>query len=145
MSLTVVFFLPYFLQKSRQTSVTFPSRSYSCRIKATDRGNGVIFMERGRKRKIPSKWEKLVREKENIDDVFQRWRAAAVPLTNVKLSKSVNPLVRRKNRVRTGHSCTPGRGTLANFSANAHPLGKRGGGQAWRKRNDRTKNSIKIH
>lgn len=118
-------FLPHFAQ-SRQMSVTFPSRSYSWRIKTKDRSNGVIFME-GKKEEDPPKWEKRVREKENIDDVFQRWRAAAVPLTNVKLSKSVNPLVRRKNRVRTGHSCTPGRGTLANFSANAHPLSKRRG------------------
>lgn len=43
--------------------------------------------------------------KRKVDDVFRRSRAAAAPLTNVKLSKSVNPLLRRKNRVRTDRSC----------------------------------------
>lgn len=54
-------------------SVTFPSRSYSSRIKATDRSNDEteLYLWKGRKRKIPSKWEKRVREKENIDDVFR--------------------------------------------------------------------------
>lgn len=45
-------------------------------------------------------------------------RAAAAPLTNVKLSKSVNPRVAKKPRANRPQ-LRQGRGTLGNFSANA--------------------------
>lgn len=64
----------------------------------------------GKKEEDPLQMREAGARKRKHRRRFPRWRAAAVPLTNVKLSKSVNPLVRRKNRVRTGHSCTPGRG-----------------------------------